>query len=188
MNSESSSLPWTMGLRKKPESALLFMAIAYRADQPRQWIDEQILQPFGTVWDKSEPFLFSYSDYYAPEMGAPLEKQFVIFQGLYPVENAVATKLQALELEQQFSREGRRTVNIDPGYLTLAKLVLTTTKNYDHRIHIGKGLYGDVQLRFRKGRFVFNPWTYPDYQAQKQLDFLYRAREYLHKLIKEHET
>ncbi|MDQ7065648.1 MAG: DUF4416 family protein [candidate division KSB1 bacterium] len=172
----------------KLETAVLFVAVAYRTELSRPWIREHILSQFGEIWDQSPPFLFSYSDYYEREMGAPLEKQFVIYRGLYAVENAVTTKLQAIELEQAYAREGRRTVNIDPGYLTLAKLVLTTTKNYDHRIHIGQGIYGDVQLRFRKGQFVFNPWTYPDYRDNEHLAFLYRAREYLHKLIREHEA
>ncbi len=172
----------------KPEQALLFLAVAYQKELGADWIAQNVLAPFGTVYRRSSPFLFSYSDYYEPEMGHPLVKEFVVYDGFFEVERAVAVKWQAMELEQQFSFSGRRRVNIDPGYLTLAKLVLTTTKNYDHRIYLGRGIYGDVQLRYRKGQFVFNPWTYPDYRDELNLEFLQEARQYLYQLVKSHEA
>ena len=87
------------------------------------------------------------------------------------------------ELEASTAHRGRRSVNYDPGYLEAAKLVLATTKNFDHRLYLGNGIYGDVQLRFRKGAFAAMDWTYPDYQQQSVLDFFHLVRSwYLRRL------
>ncbi|MCA9735820.1 DUF4416 family protein, partial [candidate division KSB1 bacterium] len=129
------------------------------------------------------PFDFNYSHYYTKEMGENLQKVFLVFENLYDVSKAAQTKIKSNELEQKFAKNSQRTINLDPGYLTLAKLVLTTTKNYDHRIHIASGIYGDIQLRYRQGEFVENPWTYPDYRSSKNIHFFLQARQYLHNLV-----
>ncbi|RMD99172.1 MAG: DUF4416 family protein, partial [Calditrichaeota bacterium] len=72
-----------MGLPKKPEEALLFQAIAIRPDVEQHWLEQNIFPYFGKPYKKSAPFLFSYSKYYEPEMGAHLKKFFVVYEGLY---------------------------------------------------------------------------------------------------------
>jgi len=34
-------------------------------------------------------------------------------------------------------------VNIDPGYISLGKLVLASTKDHAHRLYLGEGVYGE---------------------------------------------
>jgi hypothetical protein len=60
---------------------------------------------------------------------------------------------------------GRRRVDVDPGYLTRTKLVLATTKDYAHRVYLGRGIYAEVTLSYRQGAFHPWPWTYPDYAS-----------------------
>ena len=72
-----------------------------------------------------------------------------------------------------------RTVNIDPGYITLSKLVLASTKDYSHRIYIGKGIYAETTLRFIHGSFKPIDTTYPDYRTQLAIDFFNRTRDFL---------
>ena len=172
----------------KPEWGLLLIAVAFRPSVQGEWVRQHVLSEFGTLHDVSRPFLFAYSRYYEAEMGMGLRKLFAVYDFLYPTERALETKFQALALEEKFAEQGSRTVNIDPGYLTLAKLVLTTTKNYDHRVPLARGIYADVQLRFRHGEFTANPWTYPDYKDEEHVQFFMKARQRLHQLIKEHET
>jgi hypothetical protein len=62
-----------------------------------------------------------------------------------------------------------RSVNIDPGYLDLAKLVLFSTKDYTHRIHVGKGIFAEVTLYFQDDSFNAWPWTYPDYKTKEYI-------------------
>lgn len=172
----------------KPDDALLFIAFSFQKHITLETLQKIAIAPFGTVRQQSARFDFAYSRYYAAEMGAELHKLFVVYDQLFAIERAVAVKMQAIAIEKATSVAGKRTINIDPGYLTLAKLVLTTTKNFDHRIHIGSGIFADVQLRFRNGEFVTNPWTYPDYRESATFDFLKSARSQLHQLVKQHEA
>ncbi|NIA31425.1 MAG: DUF4416 family protein, partial [Actinobacteria bacterium] len=89
----------------------------------------------------------------------------------------VSIKLKSNKIESFFSKDAKRSVNIDPGYIETPKLVLATTKNYGHRIYLGQGIYGDVQLYWRNGVFRTNPWTYPDYREMDTLNFLTKVRK-----------
>jgi hypothetical protein len=95
----------------------------------------------------------------------------------------VEIKLFCLRLEKKLSILGKRTINIDPGYITEAKLVLTTTKDFHHRIYLGKGVYAEVTLYYRNGGFCEFPTTYPDYRTPQYKQILSQIREtYRHKL------
>ena len=82
--------------------------------------------------------------------------------------------------ESQFGerREGElhRRINLDPGYLSPAKLVLATTKDYDHRIYLGKGIYAEVTLRYTEFSYQPCKWTYPDYREESHLKIFNEIR------------
>lgn len=133
---------------------------------------------FGEVALESEHYPFVFSDYYVEEMGSGLQKYFVSFSRLIRPDELVEIKLWTNDIEQQLATAGKRNVNLDPGYLEGAKLVLATTKDYSHRIYLGQGIYGDLHLRYRHGRFEPLEWTYPDYRQPLALDFFARVREW----------
>jgi hypothetical protein len=73
-----------------------------------------------------------------------------------------------------------RPLNLDPGYLTSAKLVLATTKDRDHRIYLGQGIYAEVTLHYQRGRgWQPRDWTYADYRSAEYHAFFGRCRDYL---------
>ena len=84
---------------------------------------------------------------------------------------------QSNQIEQKHSENGKRRINIDPGYLVHERFVLATGKNYTHRIYIGQGTYADLTLIYRKGGFQTLPWTYPDYGRSDMLGFLVKVRD-----------
>jgi len=133
-------------------------------------------QELGDCDCETSVFAFEHSRYYEKEMGPQLSKKFISFQTLDKVDLLVNRKLFAIKLEKKFAVDGKRRVNIDPAYLELAKLVVATTKNYDHRIYLGDGIYGDLQLRYRGGKFVANDWTYPDYRSAIFTHFIEEVR------------
>jgi len=118
---------------------------------------------FGPLDWRSSLVLFDRTRYYEKEMGWPLHRRFVSFRNLIKPEALVEVKLRTNELEKTFAREGKRAVNIDPGYIGLERLVLATGKNYTHRIYLAKGIYADLTLVFHKGGFRPLQWTYRDY-------------------------
>ncbi len=133
-----------------------------------------LLSPFDLMTDW---FPFNYTEYYTPEMGPGLEKRLVSFRELSLAEHLPAIKLATNQIEEQLSLEGKRRVNLDPGYLTASRLVLATTKDYAHRVYLGQGIFGDVHLRFRGGQYEPLEWTYPDYREPFVRQFLKDVRD-----------
>ena len=73
--------------------------------------------------------------------------------------------------------DGKRRINIDPGYLSLSKLVLLTTKDFSHRIYLGRGIYAEATLRYTNKTFQPFEWSYPDYRSDDYVGFFNKVRE-----------
>ena len=159
----------------------------YRDEPAVEACKQALSERYGPIDGESEVYDFDHSRYYEREMGSDLKKQFVSFERLQPIEGLVAFKLFCQELEARWCVERRRTVNLDPAYLELAKLVVATRKNFDHRVYLGQQVYADVQLRYRDGAFLPNPWTYADYKSAPVLRFLQRVREKYHQQLSRNE-
>ena len=164
---------------KIPFDVKLFIAITYADDQLYEQVNGILQSSFGPVDCLSAIFPFDYTQYYTEEMGQGLVKRLLSFERLIPPDGLPDIKLQTNHIEDQFAVNGKRRVNLDPGYLSAANVVMATAKNFDHRIYLGKGIFGDVQLRYRGNKFHFSPWTYPDYKDKYIIDFLARTRKIL---------
>jgi hypothetical protein len=155
-----------------------FAAITYTPDFSLTPLVRLLEKEFSSVEKHSQNFNFSqFTDYYSSEMGTNLFKEIITFKDLKPADLLPKIKIATNEMEVHFLRELNRQVNIDPGYLCAAKVVLATTKDYDHRLYLGDGVFGDVHLRFQKGNFNTREWTYPDYRQPMILDFFKEIRE-----------
>lgn len=132
---------------------------------------------FGAIDMISQWFDFKFTDYYSNEMGKPLFRRMVAFSRLIEQESLAQIKLSTNDLERAYAVNGRRSVNIDPGYLLYERFVLATGKNYSHRIYIGKGIYADLTLIFQKGSYQCLSWTYPDYRERSMISFLKQVRK-----------
>jgi len=138
---------------------------------------------FGEIDIESDIFPFDCTDYYAREMGPELVRQFVAFTVLVDPGRLAAIKQQTNAIEQQLSvaveSGSRRPVNLDPGYVAAAQLVLATTKNFAHRIYIGNGIYAEVTLLFHRSGCRTLPWTYPDFRSGRYDAFFLEVRRRL---------
>ena len=81
------------------------------------------------------------------------------------------------KIENGYLQDGKRQVNIDPGYISLERLVLATGKNYTHRIYLSKGIFADLTLIFHKGSFSPLQWTYEDYASPEIIAFFNDVRD-----------
>lgn len=125
---------------------------------------------FGQIDFKSQIMKFDHTAYYQRELGPHLKRQFLSFYRLIKPEFLPKIKLFTNWLEKKFSsgpQKNKRQINIDPGYITQSKLILATTKNYQHRVYLSKGIYAEVTLRFTKGGFKTYEWTHPDYKTEE---------------------
>ena len=166
-----------MSILKPPAPAALFVAALYAPAFTDDDVAELISENFDRPLLPGVVFAFTFSDYYEEEMGKGLRKTLFILERLIDPAELPEWKLRAMALEERYARQGKRTINLDPGYLDSPKFVLATAKNFAHRIYLGRGVYADVQLYVKDGKFQTYPWTYPDYKLPAHLAFFEQARK-----------
>ena len=165
-----------------PRKARLFIAIL----APESLLGEaeaSLSRTFGPVDLKARPFPFTCTEYYRAEMGSHLFRCFVAAATLVPQSALPEIKHRTIRIERELSIPGeravRRRVNLDPGYLTPAKIVLASTKDYAHRVYLDQGIFGDLHLTYQHGTYQPLPWTYPDYRTEEALAFFMELRRLL---------
>lgn len=134
---------------------------------------------FGPIDYRGPELPFDYSDYYVAEMGEGISRTFYSFSRLLDPSGLAEAKLATDAIEARFARGGARRVNLDPGLLSLGGFILATTKDRAHRIPLRSGIYGELTLYFKGGRFLPLPWTYPDWQSPPYLEVLSELRSRL---------
>lgn len=140
---------------------------------------------FGPLDFESDLMPWDGTDYYREEMGPGIYRKFVFFKELIDPERLPAVKLFTSRIEERFSEKtpsaSRRRVNIDPGYVTEAKVVLATTKDFSHRVYIGGNLYAEVTLWYssKSKSFTYFDHTYFDYRTEAYRNIFNTARDML---------
>jgi hypothetical protein len=165
------------------EKSILFVGTLFSSsavfDSALKILNEQ----FGSILLESNPMPWNFSHYYDKELGTPIYRIFIFFDRLIDPSSLVNAKLITNEIETNLSKENKRLINLDPGYLTTAKIVLASTKNYSHRIYLGKGIFGEVALLYKNKRFNPLPYTYSDYRDDAFLSIFMKARSLLTQIM-----
>ncbi|UCB56761.1 MAG: DUF4416 family protein [Candidatus Omnitrophota bacterium] len=164
----------------KPSPVKLIIGAIFASEGILIKARQRLERKFGPVDFQSPAIPFDFTDYYRQEMGPNLTRRFFSFQRLIKPDELAAIKLYTNRLEAQFSRrqeKSSRSINLDPGYISQAKLVLASCKNYYHRIYLGKGVFAEIALYFQEGSFKFHPWTYPDYKSASYIKSFTAIRE-----------
>lgn len=138
-------------------------------------IDELRADYGPTDW-VSPSLFFDCTEYYAREMGWPLHRRFISFEHLIRPEDIVEIKLATNRVEDRCLQDQKRGINIDPGYISLERLVLATGKNFTHRVYLSKGIYADLTLIFQKGSFGVLQWTFKDYADPQIIGYFNELR------------
>ena len=161
---------------KPAEAVKLIASILFSEKEILQAVLTVLTEEYGVTdfISPAQPFL--YTDYYCREMGLNMERLFVSFNDLIRPESLPGIKLQTNDLEKAYSREGGRRVNIDPGYLSSAHLILATGKGFAHRPYLRDGIYADLTLMYYDKSFQTLPWTYPDYGEKETRGIFNRLR------------
>lgn len=168
-----------MGKTRVPEKTLLFIGALY-SDQKYYLDAYHILKDsFGEVAMETAPFRWEFSDHYRREMGEPLYRRFLFFRNFVEPDALSDIKLATNDIERDMSIDGRRCINLDPGYLTLAKIVLASTKDYSHRIYLKDGIHAEVTLIYSKEtkEYLPNINTYNDYKDDRHRKIFSLGRE-----------
>jgi hypothetical protein len=169
-----------MGDVKIPQRVQFFCGVIFAPDAPIVEIRRELEVEFGPIDFESPVFGFNFTDYYREEMGGELRKIFYAFEKLVLPDAIVEAKLKTNAMERRYASpedagEGR-IANLDPGYVTLAKMILATTKDFAHRIYLRDGIFAEITLTYKKNGFTDYPWTYPDYKTIEYISFFNELR------------
>ncbi|MEA1963798.1 MAG: DUF4416 family protein [Candidatus Aerophobetes bacterium] len=176
-----------MGEVKQPIPVKLIVGMLSSEEELFSQAEDMMSQRFGSIDFKSSLLLFNFTSYYEKEMGKGLKRKFVSFKKLINPAKIVEAKLFTNKLEKKFlyPHSHNRCLNLDPGYLTFSKIVLATTKDYQHRLYLGKGIYAEVTLRYKREKgFTSWEWTYPDYRSSEYLKIFEHLREIYTRQVK----
>lgn len=173
-----------MARPRTPQPVKLFVGLLSGDPDLLRRARQLLKRRLGPIESESDLWPFNHTDYYEPEMGPDLQRWFLSFEQLVDPGALATIKLETNALEAQIADQcltpgHARPVNIDPGYVDLAKLVLATTKDRGHRIFIGHGIYAEVTLLFERDAWRALPWTYPDFGRSEYYPFFLGLRERL---------
>ncbi len=166
-----------MGIITEPHTVKLFIGMLSRDIPLFEQLAKRLCTIFGPVDLESPLWPWEHTHYYAEEMGQGLKRKFIFFKTFIHPGSIADIKLKTIELEKEYPNEqGGRRINLDPGYMDSAKLVLASTKDFSHRIYLKSGIYGEVTLMYSGNNYQFLPYTFPDYRTGEYLDLFIQAR------------
>ncbi|MCB9510959.1 MAG: DUF4416 family protein [Deferribacteres bacterium] len=154
----------------------LFAAVLFADKNALEQTRTLLIEEFGTIDYTSPVFSFEHSDYYAEEMGWPLFRIFYSFHQLVDPGALATIKLVSNRIEQQLAHAGKRSINIDTGYVDYGKVVLASMKFHNQKIYLGDGVYADMNLLYEKGHFKTFDWTFPDFAGDTYEKILLHIR------------
>lgn len=173
-----------MGQVVMPQPVKLIISVFGLAERFEE-VECALVAQYGVIDWRSARLPFDHTRYYEHEFGGGLERVLLAFDALIDPGDLPDIKLWTNDLEQRWAVEGRRTVNLDPGYVSAAKLVLATTKNHSHRIYLSKGIYAEVTLSYCDKAFRPLPWTYPDYGSAPYIAMMHEIRRRYRRQLRE---
>jgi len=166
-----------MGKVGAPHQVKLFFGFIFKEEPVYSSCRKIIEKHFGKIDLESGCFDFGLTDYYAAEMGTGLKKRFLSAERLIQQDKLASVKVFTNSLEKKFSHKNCRLINIDPGILDHAKIILASTKDFYHRVYIGQGIFAEVTLAYQNKTYRGFEWTYPDFKSCAYIDFFKRLRD-----------
>lgn len=164
--------------------ALLLTGLLYADPSSAESAKNKLISSFGPIALEGPELDWDGSDYYKDELGSPIKRKFLFYENPVSQTGLAEIKHETVKIEKALSSGGKRTVNIDPGYMTGAKLVLASHKDFCHRIPIGGGVFAEVTLMFVHGEFVPHPNTYRDFLRDDYIAVFREARQLFIERIK----
>ena len=168
-----------MGKAELFEKEKLIMGIIFPSDELYEKIIEILTEKFGEIDFMTEEFSFSeeFSNYYDEEIGGEARRRILSFERLVDPSEQAEIKTYTNAVEAEFSINGNRMINLDPGFLSHGRLMLATTKKTGFRIPLSDGIYTELTLYYARGAWQKLPWTYRDYQSERVQNFLTTVRK-----------
>ena len=130
---------------------------------------------FGEIKAKSKEYDFNFTDYYENEFGINLKKLILVFEKTIEKQDLIQIRERTGQIEKALSQNNKRSVNIDPGYISKTELVLATKKGKTWKEDLGKGIYAHKILEFKDNEVITFYHTFTDYKLKNNQDFFIEA-------------
>lgn len=148
----------------------------------------------GPVEIQSAWHPFDQSNYYEKELGKNLKRCLVGFKNIFEPHRLVELKELTTRLEHpsplpsptRGEGEGKRVINVDPGYVDLFKVVLASGKGGGQKVALAKEVHAYTLLRYEKGEWYPFEWTYPDFKEPTYHKDLLEIRKRLKRELASH--
>ena len=165
-----------MAQTQSPEPLKYFVAILFHLPDALDVAKRELTAIWGELDFEGDDHEFDVTAYYEPEMGTPLYRRLVSFKQMLPPTELVNMKLRCNDIEDMLAHDGKRTVNLDAGYLDHNKVVLASAKERGQKIYLDKGIYADFVGRYKAGRYQPFEWTFPDFRDGRYDQELFAIR------------
>lgn len=162
---------------ESPYPVKLIIGVLYTDEKLLEEAKAMLIENFGDIDYQSSIFEFDISDYYHAEMGHPIHRIFLSILPLINPKEIARIKIRINKIEDDLAIEGKRKVNLDPGYLDYDKFVLASAKYNGQKVYLDFGIWADLTLRYEKGNFYPFPWSFPDFKRGIYNHTFQRMRE-----------
>lgn len=161
------------------EPEKLIIGIIYHKKETLDAALDILVKEFGKYDAVSDEFSFSaeFSTYYDEEIGGEGLRRIYSFERLVDASRQAEIKEFTNKIEADFSIDGNRKINIDPGFINHGRLMLATTKPAGFRIPLSNGIYTELTLFYARGAWHKLPWSYRDYQSELVQKFITDVRK-----------
>lgn len=169
------------------EPVLPFIGVLYTHEEMLHKAIRRMERVIPSLVRRSNPILFDYTDYYNKEIIGNIMRIWIASEKLADASKLADWKIISNAIEREFSMPTGRTINIDPGFIGLSKIVLASCKDHPQRIPLKDGIYAEIELTFRHEEWIDTPWTYRDYSDFPAKKFFTEQRNHLLELVRREE-
>lgn len=157
---------------------MLFIAVMYSKKEVYKDCKKELIKLFGDIAKESKEYSFDkFTDYYKKEMGSGLVKRFIVFNKKINKKGLSEIRILTGKIEDRFRMDGKRRINLDPGYINNKEVVLASVKKKDFKEELGNNVYAHKVLEFKDGNVISFWHTFPDYRIKKNLEFFINLRK-----------
>ncbi|MFC1704924.1 DUF4416 family protein [Nanoarchaeota archaeon] len=155
----------------------LLIAIMYSDKEASDKAVDELKKQFGDIDGESSEYDFNFTDYYEKESGKNLEKRFLSFKKTITNEELSKIRIETAKIEDNFKVDGKRTVNIDPGYISNEGVFMASLKHKPFKEDIGNNVFLHKILGFEDDKIIEFNHTFADYKVKENQEFFIRLKK-----------
>ena len=146
----------------------LIIGVMYGSLEKFNLVLKDLVGLYGSVLISMKEYDFTkFTKFYIEEMGAVIFKKMIVFEKEVSKKDLVKIKEDTTKLEEKYSVDGKRKINLDPGFISSEKMVLASfKKGTGYKEKISDEVYLHTVLKFKPLEEFQH--TFFDYKQKKE--------------------